>query len=327
MIPDQLSRPLRAFQESRILLTALELDLFSALAGGATAAQVAARCQTDAAATARLLNALVALSFLSKDAGRYENGPLTARFLCAGAAEDSRDALKHHLSLWRQWSTLTEAVRSGQAVAPTEMASRGDSWTVPFIAAMHSNAAQRAPQVVRAVGAAGVRRLLDVGGGSGAYAIAFAEANPSLRAEVFDLASVLPIAQGHIARAGLADRVTTRVGDLRRDDFGSGYDLALLSSICHMLGPDENRDLLRRLCRALDPGGRVVISDFILDPDGTTPRQAALFAINMLVGTPSGNTYTEDEYAGWLTETGFASIERLPLGGPADLIVGRRAAS
>ncbi len=191
-------------------------------------------------------------------------------------------------------------MRAGHAVGVTEMADRGDDWTVPFIAAMHRGAAERAPLVVRAVGTEGVARMLDVGGGSGAYSIAFARASETLRAEILDLPAVLPIAEGHIAEAGLADRVSTRVGDLRTDDLGSGYDLVLLSSICHMLGPEENRDLLSRAARALAPGGRVVVSDFVLDEDGTAPRQAVLFSLNMLVGTPSGRSYRESEYRAWL---------------------------
>ena len=206
-----------------------------------------------------------------------------------------------------------------------EMRERDDDWTVPFIAAMHRGAAARAPPVVEAVGAGSVTRMLDVGGGSGAYAIAFAQANPKLTAEVLDLPTVLPITQTHIDEAGLTQRVTTRSGDLRSDDFGSGYDLVLLSSICHMLGAEGNRDLLKRAAKALAPGGRVVIQDFILEPDRTRPRQAVLFAINMLVGTEAGSTYTAEEYAAWLGAAGLGAVRRVRLGGPADLMVGRAA--
>jgi SAM-dependent methyltransferase len=204
------------------------------------------------------------------------------------------------------------------------MQERGDDWTTPFIAAMHRNAALRAPLMVKAVGAEGVRRLLDVGGGSGAYAIAFARANPALHAEVFDLATVVPIATKHIAEAGLGDRVGTRVGDLRKNALGSGYDLVLLSAICHMLAAQENRDLLRRAVQALAPGGRLVIQDHIMNADKTGPRAGALFAINMLVGTAGGGTYSEDEYAQWLREAGFAQVRRVALPGPNDIVVAQR---
>jgi predicted O-methyltransferase YrrM len=188
---------------------------------------------------------------------------------------------------------------------------------------MHRNAATRAPMVVKAVGAASVRRMLDVGGGSGAYSIAFAQANPALRAEVFDLATVVPIAGRHIAEAGLGERVRTLIGDLRKDGLGSGYDLVLLSAICHMLSPEENRDLLRRAFAALAPGGRIVIQDHIMAEDKTRPRGGALFAINMLVGTAGGSTYSEQEYAGWLRECGCEEVQRVELNGPNDLMIGR----
>ncbi len=325
MSPDELMQSFRAFQESRVLLTALELDVFTAIGRGAEAAQVAAVCRTDPRATERLLNALVTLGLVRKTANVFANEPQAARLLTAGSPDDARAALRHQVSLWRTWSTLTEVVRSGSPVAHAPMADRSaDEWTEPFIAAMHSSATARAPEVVSAVGAESVRRLIDIGGGSAAYSIAFARANPDLAAEVFDLATVVPIARRHIDEAGLSGRVTTRIGDLRRDDFGAGFDLALLSSICHMLGPDENRNLLVRVHRALAPGGRVVISDFLLAPDGTAPRQAVLFAINMLVGTPAGSTYTEAQYTEWLAGAGFADVRRVRLSGPAELMIGTR---
>jgi SAM-dependent methyltransferase len=246
--------------------------------------------------------------------------------LVAGSFDDVCDVFKHHFSLWRRWFILTDAVWVGYAVSVAEMVERGDDWTVPFIAAMHKNAAQRAPMVVQVVGAGGVRRMLDVGGGSGVYSIVFARASAALRAEILDLFTVLPIAERHVAEAGFAERVTVRAGDLRTGEFGSGYDLVLLSSICHMLGPDENRDLVSRAARALSPGGRVVVSDFVLDEDGPAPRQAVLFSINMLVGTPSGRSYRESEYRAFLGEAGLVSVERVRLPGPTHLVFGRSRA-
>ena len=325
VVPDELTAAIRGFQESRILLTALELDVFSAVGAGATAAEVAKRCRTDRRATELLLNALVALEVLRLKGDRYESAPAAARYLTAGGPDDAREALKHNLSLWTTWSSLTAAVREGHVALRAEMRERGDDWTVPFIAAMHRGAAARAPAVVEAVGAGSVKRMLDVGGGSGAYAIAFAQANPELRAVVLDLPTVLPITQGHIDAADLAARVTTRPGDLTRDQLGDGFDLVFLSSICHMLGPSGNLDLLKRSARALAPGGRVVIQDFILEPERTRPKQAVLFAINMLVGTEAGGTYTALEYTTWLQDAGLSGVHRLKMPGPADLMVGEKA--
>ena len=327
VVPDELMGIARAFQDSRILLSAVELDVFTIVARAepaASAAAIARAMSTDPRASEALLNALVALGLLTKTDGAFFDTPVAKRFLVAGSKDDASMALRHSLSLWPRGSTLTEVVRTGRPVASTEMAGLGQDWTKPFIAAMHRNAALRAPLVVRAVGAAEVKRLLDVGGGSAAYSIAFAQANPDLSAEVFDLQSVLPLAEQNIATAGLSGRVRLRAGDLRRDEFGQGYDLVLLSAICHMLDPAENKDLLARVQRSLVSGGRVVIQDHVMKPDKTAPRAGALFAINMLVGTPGGSTYSEAEYAAWLEQAGFKEVNRVSLAGPNDLMIGRR---
>jgi len=310
------------YQESRVLLTAVELDIFTAVGPGARGVQVSEKLGTNPRATETLLNALVALGALTKKDGVFFNTPDTARYLVAGSPDNAQPALMHTVDMFAAWATLTDCVRAGTAVRPPGVEQQEQRWTESFIAAMHRGAERTAAQVVRAVGVSGARRLLDIGGGSGAYSIAFAKASPGLRAEVLDLASVVPIAQKHIREAGVGDRVTTRVGDLTVDEFGKDYDLILLSAICHMLDPEQNQDLFRRCYRALAPGGRVVIRDSILEPDKTAPRWAALFAINMLVGTKGGSTYTEAEYKSWLTDAGFQGFTRVDPTG--DLIVASR---
>ncbi|MGD0013871.1 MAG: methyltransferase [Bryobacteraceae bacterium] len=326
MLPEELMERINAFQESRVLLTAIELDLFNAVGAGAPAEEVARRLGAHPRSTEMLMNALVALGMLEKQAGMFRNSETAARYFTRGSPEDARLATMHQVARWQRWNTLTECVRAGTSVLQEAVAARGAEGTEAFIAAMHQRAGARTPEVVRAVGAAGVKRMLDLGGGSGAYSIAFAQANPELRAEILDLELVVGIARRHIEEAGLSGRITARVGDLRKDAFGGGYDLVLISAICHMLGAEENRDLLRRSFAALAPGGRAVIQDFILGSDRTGPRQAALFALNMLVATREGNTYTEQEYWQWLREAGFAEVRRVALRGPTDLIVGTRAA-
>ena len=323
MLPDDFQQMVRGFQRSRVLLTAIELDVFSAVGEGARGDEVASILKSHPRATAMLLDALVALEALTKQAGQYHNTPLSARYLSAGARDDARAALMHTAHLWPRWSTLTECVQKGTAVTYREMTDRGDEWTEAFIAAMHRNASARAPLVARAAGIERASRMLDVGGGSGAYSIAFARANPDLKAEVFDLPTVVPIAQRHIDEAGLAERVTTRVGNLRQDELGSGYDLILLSAICHMLGPAGNQDLVQRCYRALAPGGRLIIQDFILEPNRTSPTLAALFALNMLVGTPDGGTYTSKEYRSWLEQSGLIEVSHVRLPGPTGLMIGQ----
>jgi (2Fe-2S) ferredoxin/predicted O-methyltransferase YrrM len=323
-LPDDLQDRVRAFQESRAILTALELDVFTALGDGATAAEAAARTGTDARAMEMLLHALASMGLVSKREDAFHNTPVTKRYFTAGSPDNAQPALMHTAHLWGRWSTLTDCVRAGTSVASRQAPDFIGPWTQAFIAAMHRNATERAGWVVRAVGAAEVRRMLDVGGGSGAYSIAFAKANPELTADILDLGEVTLIAQGHIERAGMADRVRVRAGDLRVDKLGEGYDLVFVSAICHMLDENENRDLLGRCRDALRPGGRIVVQEFILQADKTAPKSAALFALNMLVGTRAGSAYSEPEYAAWLAEAGFREIRRVRLPGPAGLMIGTR---
>jgi len=322
-LPEELLQTIRGFQESRVILSGFELNIFAAIGDGATAGQVAGKIGTDARATEMLLNALAAMGLLTKSDGVFHGTPVMQRYFGGKFPDDARVAMMHIVHLWETWSTLTECVRAGTSVARRE-AAEGEDWTEAFIAAMHCNARARAPQVVEAVAIQGARRMLDVGGGSGAYSIAFAQANEKLQVELLDLPEVLPIAQRHIDEAGLGSRIKTRAGDLRTDLLGKEFDVILVSAICHMLGSEGNRDLLRRCHAALAPEGRVVISDFILEADKTAPKQAALFALNMLVGTREGSSYSAEEYSGWLREAGFRKVIRVRLPGPAHLMMGTR---
>jgi len=230
----------------------------------------------------------------------------------------------HSVAMWRRWSTLTDAVRSGTAVVEPPRAADGDKWARGFIGAMQEGSKLRAKGLVTAVGVEGLRRMLDIGGGSGAYSIAFARAVEGLTADILDIPAVVSITREYVEKAGMTAKVNVISGDLRQEGYGGPYDLVLISSICHMLNAEDNRAMLRRSYEALAPGGRVVISDFILDPDGTGPRFAAFFALNMLVGTRAGASYTEAEYMSWLTDIGFVSQRRIRMPGPANLIVGER---
>jgi len=320
-LPDDFNQMVQGWREGRIVLTALELDLFTAIGDGAPAATVAQRLKADPRGTDVLLHALAALGLIEKRGDSFHNGPVAARFLRAGAPHDRRGALMHTAALWRRWSSLTECVRTGQ---PAARGPRDDADTEAFIAAMHANASQRAPALVAALDLAGVRRALDVGGGSGGYAIALARAVPGLRVEVLDLADVVPLTARYAAEAGVSDRVTTRVGDLNADDLGAGYDLVLMSAVCHMNGPDQNADLIRRAARALAPGGRAVVHDYVLTPDRTAPPAGAIFAVNMLVNTRAGGNYSEAEYFGWMRAAGLTDVRHVRLPGVTGLIVGRK---
>ena len=321
VLPERLDQMIRGFMPSRCLLTALELDIFTAVGQGANADQIGTRVHANARAVGMLLNALVSLGLLSKIGDDYRNAPESARFFVQGSKDNHRNGLLHTANIWHRWSTLTDAVRSG-----TRIHIDGDSnpeWTPNFIAGMQRNAKDRALLVVKALGTEGVRRILDLGGGSGAYSIAFAKASPDVKCEILDLAEVVPLTAEYVRDAGVSAQVSLRAGDMLHDDFGSGYNIVMLNAICHMFSEEQNLEVFRRARQALAFNGRLVVQDFILNPDKAGPQQAALFSLNMLVGTDAGAAYSEADYTSWMTAAGFAEVRRIKLPGPSDLIVGR----
>ncbi|MGB0030109.1 MAG: methyltransferase [Candidatus Sulfotelmatobacter sp.] len=320
MLPDRLDQMIRGYMPSRCILTALELDIFTAVGDGANAEQIGARIHANARAVAMLLNALVALGLLSKSGDDYKNTVESARFLVQGSKDNHRNGLLHTANIWHRWSTLTDAVRTGTRI-PVDYDDTPE-WTRNFIAGMQRNAKARAPLVVKALGTAGVRRILDLGGGSGAYSIAFAKACPYVQCEILDIPEVVPLTSEYVSQAGVSAQVSLRAGDMLQDDFSSGYDLIMLNAICHMFSEEQNQDIFRRAHQALARNGRLVVQDFILNPDKTGPQHAALFSLNMLVATEAGASYSELEYTNWMNAAGFTDVRRIDLPGPSDLIVG-----
>jgi (2Fe-2S) ferredoxin/predicted O-methyltransferase YrrM len=320
VLPDRLDQMIRVYMPSRCLLTALELDIFTAVGDGGNAEQIGTKVRANARAAGMLLNALVALGLLSKSGDDYKNTPESARFFVQGSKDNHRNGLLHTANIWHRWSTLTDAVRSGTRVP----SSRDDTpeWTRNFIAGMQRNAKDRAPLLVKALGTTGVRRILDLGGGSGVYSIAFARACPDVQCEILDIPEVVPLTAGYVSQAGVSAQVSLRPGDMLEDDFGSGYDIIMLNAICHMFSEEQNRDIFRRAHQALAPNGRLVVQDFILDSEKTGPQQAALFSLNMLVNTDAGASYSEFEYTHWMKAAGFTEVCRINLPGPSSLIVG-----
>lgn len=320
-LPDRLDQMLRGYMPSRCLLTALELDIFSAVGDGAVAEQVGTKINANARAVGMLLNALVSLGLLSKSGEVYKNTPESARFFVQNSKDNHRNGLLHIANIWHRWSTLTDAVRSGTRV-PID---RGQTpeWTHSFIGAMQRNAKDRAPLVMKALGTAGVRRILDLGGGSGAYSIAFAKASSDVHCDLLDVPEVIPLTREYVSKADVSRQVNLRPGDMLHDDFGSGYDLIMLNAICHMFSAKQNQDIFGRARKSLAPNGRLAVQDFILNPEKNGPQQAALFSLNMLVSTDAGATYSEPEYTGWMKDAGFVDVCRISLPGPSSLIVGR----
>jgi len=188
----------RAFQGSRILLSAFELDIFTVIGETEkTSEEVARAIGADPRGTDRLLNALCALELLFKSNGKFSNSPAAAQLLVKGSP-GYQAGLMHSVHLWDSWSTLTGAVRNGGLVRQRPVDERDDTWFVAFIAAMHGRAVNEAPRLIGTLDLTGVSRVLDVGGGSGAFSMAFVRAKDDLKATVFDLPNVVPLTQGYV---------------------------------------------------------------------------------------------------------------------------------
>jgi SAM-dependent methyltransferase len=168
------------------------------------------------------------------------------------------------------------------------------------------------------------KRLLDIGGATGTYTKAFLEKNPEMTAVLFDLPEVIPWAEERFGSEGLLGRVELMAGDFYQDELPRGCDLALLSAIIHQNSSQENLDLYRKIHRALVPGGKLLIRDHVMDPGRTFPPQGTLFAINMLVNTKGGDTYTFDEIRDSLEAAGFGEVKLVRKGERMDCLVEAR---
>jgi predicted O-methyltransferase YrrM len=310
------------FREARILLSAIDLGIFTALADSKlTSTRVAEKIGTDPGATDRLMNSLCVLGLLVKHGEDFENTPAASTYL----REDSdryMAGLAHTSHTYHSWGTLTDAVRSGGRVH-NKTPMDDPEWTEAFIAAMHNRARGQAGELAGLADLSGTKRLLDVGGGSGVFSMAFCRAEPELTAVVFDLPSVTPLTRKYIDEAGYSHRISTVSGDYRSDEFGRDFDIVLFSAIMHINSPDMNRDILKKAADALNPGGQILISDFFVEPGRCAPSNAVIFAINMLVNTDAGDTYTVQEMTDWLEDAGCQSMEYKETGVGHGLLTGR----
>ncbi len=310
------------FRASRIILTAFELDLFSHMGEKALDAERLSRLAgVDPRACERLLNALCALGLVRKTRGCFRNARLAREFLVAGRP-GFLAGLGHSANQWRSWNTLSEAVRRGSSVLRRSAVRGDEKRRRAFITAMHERACGQAPRFIELLDLSDVHRCLDIGAGSGAYAMALCRAKKSLRTTAFDLPEVLAITREYVHRAGLLGRIDFIPGDFNRGGFGSGYDLILLSAIVHMNSIGQNRRLFDRAASALGRRGQLVVQDFIMGPDRTRPAPGALFALNMLVSTARGDSYTAAEIGSWMRAAGLKRIEKIATPFAASLLVG-----
>jgi protein-L-isoaspartate O-methyltransferase len=298
----------RNFMESRVLLSAAELDVFTHLADHPqTAAELALAIKAEERGVRTLMDALVSMGVVEKDNEVYSITDSVASLLSSHAEKSILPMIHHASHMWNSWSRLTTVVRPNPELNET-MAPDG---LQAFIGAMHVIASPQADRIIRDINPRGAKNLLDIGGASGTYTIAFLKASPQLKATIFDRPKVIEMARKRLSEYGLLDRVTLVPGDFYADALPKGYDLAFLSAIIHQNSRIQNVDLYRKAYTALDSGGRLVIRDHVMSEDHTQPKSGALFAINMLVGTEGGGTYSFSEIHEDLEVAGFVRIAQL----------------
>jgi SAM-dependent methyltransferase len=306
---EQLLGMVRSFQPTCVIVAGAELDVFTKLrARPMTAVQLSAKIGADERAMTALLDALAALKVLAKSGRRYRVPPAVGQVLVEGGKGCQLGMVRHLANCLRRWDQLARVVKTGRPAdrEPSILGEAGD--TESFIRAMHEVSDPMAGPLVRAVKVGKFRHLLDVGGGSGTWTIAFLRAASKAKATIFDLPDVIPMARRRMARAGLSGRVRLVGGDLEVDELPKSADLAWVSAIVHMNSRRQNRRLFGKVFRALEPGGRVLIRDIVMEPSRIAPPSGALFAVNMLVATEGGGTFTFDELRDDLKSAGFAKI-------------------
>lgn len=303
-----------SYWECCAIHAAVALDIFSPLAGGPlTVAELARRIGGDPRATGMLATALCALGFLSRRGEVCTLEPFARKWLCRDSPDYLGHIIAHHRHLMPGWERLDEAVRKGHAVRDSSAHAEDAAERESFLMGMRNIADLQARQSVPHIDLAGRSRLLDLGGGTGAYAVHFCRRNPELSAVVFDLPTSRPFAEKVIAGEGMADRICFEAGDFLTDTLPEGCDVAWLSQILHSTDFPHAGEIVDRAARALVPGGLLLIQEFILDDDRNGPAHPALFSLNMLIGTTRGQAYTQAELAGFLTGAGAVEVRRLPL--------------
>jgi SAM-dependent methyltransferase len=296
----------RSFWEARILMSAAELDVFAPLKDGPkTAEQVAKKLGSDLRGTEMLLDALVGLRLLVKEKSAFSIRPGFEKALSSSSPETVLPMILHMAHMWDSWGKLTDIVRKGKQAEAEEVIGRDEAGLKAFIGAMHAIGRGRADEVVARLDLSAHKKLIDVGGGSGVYTIAALRAAPHMVATLFDRPPVIEIARQKLAEEGLTDRATFVKGDFYKDALPGGHDLALLSAIIHMNSREQNVDLYRKIRDALVPGGVLVIRDHVMNDEHTEPPEGTFFAINMLVNTPGGGTYSFNEIREDFEAAGF----------------------
>lgn len=300
------------YWETKILLTAVKLDVFSALdERSKSAPDIAGRLRADPHTLALLLNALVAMKLLTKEGELYANSSVALKHLVRSSPQYVGHLLLLHDAEWNNWGKLEETIRTGKRMVDRHVFETDPELGSQVLAVLNRIGQQSGPDLAKRLKLGGRERMLDLGGGAGTNAIAFCQVYPDLRATVFDLPETLKLTEKTVKDAGLDSRVALHPGDFNRDPLGGPYELVLMSDILHYQTFQMNQDLVKKVFGTLAPGGRLVIKDRFLDEAGTGPAWTTAFAVHILVNTQNGSCFQASEAMQWLQAAGFDSVVEL----------------
>ena len=327
--PDLFFATANAYQQTAALRTAIELELFTAIAGGAhTALAIAATCRASERGTRILCDYLTIMGFLTKTSDSYQLTPDTAVFLntTSPAYLGGAMAFLGSVELVHLFDDLTGTVRRGSiAKEESTVADENPVWQ-NFARAMMPMMMMPAQAIadILNVAVAGPIKVLDIAAGHGIFGIAIAQRNAQAEVVAVDWAGVLTVATENAAKMGVAARHKALPGDAFTVDFGAGYDVALMTNFLHHFDTPTCTALLKKVAGSLKPGGRIAVLEFVPNDDRVSPPAAASFAMQMLGNTPLGDAYTFKELSAMLKAADFATATSHPLQGPETLIVGTK---
>ena len=305
----------------------VKLEVFTHLAEAPlTAAELARIIDVDPRGLEMLLNALTAMVLLEKQGEGFSATVSSTEYLSKKSPAYAGHIIMHHHNLMSGWTKLDQAVRLGVPVRKRSSHDTSDAERESFLMGMFNLASQLAPQIAVEIDLSGRRRLLDLAGGPGTYAIHFCRKNPELSAVIYDLPTTRPFAEQTVERFDLSGRIAFRPGNIIDDPIGSDFDVVWISHLLHSEGPETCAAIIAKATAALSEGGLLLIQEFILEDSRTAPLQPALFSLNMLIGTPSGQAYSEGELCDMMARAGLRDLKRLPINLPngAGIIAGIR---
>jgi SAM-dependent methyltransferase len=310
-----------SYWKSCTLHTGVKLDIFTIIgADNKSPEDIAKKINGDLRGVTALLNALTAMALLNKTNGRFSNTDFAKQFLSKDSTDYTGFIIMHHHHLVTSWAKMSESVLSGNPnrsrVSDTDKESERES----FLMGMFNIASLNAPMYSKIVDLSDCAHLLDLGGGPGTYAIHFCLNNPDLKATVFDLPTTRKFAEKTIDSFNLSARIQFKSGSYLDEDtdLEPEYDAAWLSHILHGEGPSVAASIVAKAVKALKPGGKIFIHDFILDNTMDGPLFPALFALNMLINTDKGQAYSKAQIREMLEKCGISKIKRLEVDAPND---------